>query len=144
MKQENFSYSFTTPRAANEVFELLLDPKQWWIGLYEETITGKSLKPGDEFTFKAGGGMHYTRQKLVEVAAGERIVWLVTESELSFLKDQSEWTGTKIRFDLSVEGKDTTVTFTHEGLVPQIACYDNCSTAWTGYLNNLKKALRFH
>jgi uncharacterized protein YndB with AHSA1/START domain len=140
-KQTHFSYSFKTPRPAKEVFDLLLDVKHWWSGLYEETIKGKSVKPGDEFTFRAGGGMHYTKQKLVELIPGKRIVWLVTESELSFLNHPAEWEGTKIRFDLSTEGKDTQVTFTHEGLVPQIECYDNCSNAWTGYLNNLKKAL---
>lgn len=141
MKQQNFSYSFKTPRPANEVFDLLLDAKQWWSGLYEETIKGKSQKTGDEFTFKAGGGLHLTTQKLVELIPGKRIVWLVTKSELTFLNDPAEWEGTKIRFDLSADGKNTEVRFTHEGLSPEIECYGNCSSAWTGYLNNLKKAL---
>ncbi len=141
VKQENFSYSFNTTQPAKEVFNQLLDVKQWWSGLYEETIKGKSQKPGDEFTFSAGGGVHNTTQKLVEVVPGKRIVWLVTASNLNFLKDPAEWEGTKIRFDLSEEGKNTKVTFTHEGLAPQIECYDNCSSAWTGYLNNLKKAM---
>lgn len=142
LEKKNFTYTIKTSKSIHEVYTMLLDIKQWWFGLYEETINGKSTKPDDEFTFKAGGGLHYTKQKLIELVPEKKIVWLVTESNLSFLSDPAEWEGTKIRFDLSTEGKNTLVTFTHEGLVPQIECYDNCSAAWTGYMDNLKKALK--
>lgn len=141
MKTENFSYSFTSPKTADAIFKCLLDVRQWWSGLHEETITGESRQPGDEFAFEAGGGMHYTRQKLVELIPAKRIVWLVTESKLTFIEDQSEWNGTRISFDLKDEDGRTRVSFTHEGLVPEIDCYSNCSSAWTAYLDNLKKAL---
>ncbi|PBQ31673.1 ATPase [Sphingobacteriaceae bacterium] len=142
MKRENYTYSFETSKTAHEVYELLLDIKKWWSGLYEEIIAGKSKKPGDEFNFKAGGGMHDTTQKLVELIPDKKIVWLVTKSQLSFLSDPSEWTNTKLCFDIEPKGNKTRVTFTHEGLTPQIECYTNCSTAWTGYLDNLNKALK--
>ena len=45
----------------------LLNVDQWWSGLYEETIKGKSHHLNDEFTFEAGQGMHYSKQKLVEL-----------------------------------------------------------------------------
>ena len=141
MEKENFSYSFKTQKTSEEVFAILQDVKQWWSGLFEETINGKNQKLNDEFTFKAGGGIHNTTQRLIELVPNEKIVWSVTESNLSFLKDPTEWKGTKFRFDLSTEGKNTIVTFTHEGLVPQVECYADCSAGWTGYLNNLKKAL---
>jgi len=141
MKKDNFSYSFKTPKRAEEVFELLLHIDQWWFGLYDETIKGESEKLNDAFTFKAGDGAHYTSQKLVELIPNKKVVWLVTDSNLSFLKDTSEWNNTKISFELSTEGDKTNVQFTHEGLVPKIECYDACSTAWTGYLDNLKKKL---
>lgn len=141
MKKDNFSYSFKTGKPSAEVFELLLTIDQWWSGLFEEEIKGKSKSVNDEFTFKAGGGMHYTKQKLVELIPDKKIVWLVTDSNLSFLSDPAEWNGTTLRFDLSGDQKNTQVTFTHEGLVPEIECYTNCSSAWTGYLDNLKKKL---
>lgn len=141
MKKENFNYRFTTNKPITEVFEILLDPRQWWSGLFEETIKGQSKNAGDEFTFKAGGGIHFTRQKLSELVPDKKIVWHVTESNLSFLKHPAEWEGTTFRFDLETDGKNTVVTFTHEGLVPEIECYKNCSAGWTGYLDNLKKAL---
>lgn len=142
MKKESFSYSFVTSKPATEVFRILLDVKRWWSGLYEETIDGKSQKTGDEFTFKAGGGVHYSKQKLVELIPDQKIEWLVTESVLSFLKHRGEWNDSMIRFELAADGKNTRVTFTHEGLVPQIECYDSCASAWTNYLDNLKEALK--
>ena len=46
------------------IFPLLLDVRSWWSGVYNESITGKSEKVGDEFRFVAGGGVHDTTQNL--------------------------------------------------------------------------------
>jgi hypothetical protein len=142
MKKENFSYSFKTSKTTQEIFELLLDIEKWWSGLYEETIKGKSKKINDEFIFTAGGGAHYSKQKLVELTPGKKVVWLVTDSNLNFLKDTSEWNNSRIGFELSTDENKTNVQFTHEGLVPQIECYEGCSLAWKSYLDNLKEKLR--
>lgn len=141
MKKENFTYSFRSSETPEAIFKLLLDIEQWWSGLYEETIEGKSHQLNDEFSFKAGDGAHATIQKLVELIPNQKIVWLVTDSKLTFLNDPEEWKNTKICFELSKEGDKTIVTFTHDGLVPRIECYNNCSGAWTNYLGNLKKQL---
>ena len=138
---QDFTYSFTSSKTPAAVFELLLHIDQWWSGQYEETIKGKSEKINDEFTFRAGGGAHYSKQKLVELIPNKKIVWLVTDSNLSFLSDTGEWIGTKICFDISMEGNQTKVIFTHDGLVPDIECYDACSGGWTKYLKQLKKKL---
>lgn len=141
MTNKNFQFSFTTTQKASDVFNLLLDIKEWWNGLYNETIKGKSKKLNDEFSFSAGGGAHFSNQKLVELVPNKKIKWLVTESNLSFLTKTDEWNNTKICFEIE-QLKDTTkVTFIHEGLVPKIECYGGCSGAWTQYLENLKDKL---
>ncbi len=142
MKKENFVYRFSSSQTPEAVFSLLSDVKQWWSGLYGETIQGESSQLHDEFSFEAGGGMHYSAQELVERIPGKKIIWLVTDSKLSFLSDTGEWTQTKFGFEISKEGDTTQVTFTHDGLTPQIECYDQCSAGWTGYLDNLAKKLR--
>jgi hypothetical protein len=139
---KSFSYSFTSSKSPETIFELLLDIDKWWSGFYSETISGKSQAVNDEFSFNAGGGVHYSKQKLVELIPNKKIVWLVTDSNLSFLSDTSEWNDTKICFDISAEGKKTKVTFTHDGLVPQIECYDQCSSAWSQYLEQLQEKLK--
>ena len=138
MTNKNFHYSLTTSKKANEVFSYLIDPKNWWVGLFGETIEGKSNHINDEFSFRAGDGVHYSNQKLIEVVTDKKIVWLVTESNLSFLKNTNEWAGTKICFDVEIENNKTTITFIHEGLIPAIECYSNCSSAWTQYMQNLQ------
>jgi hypothetical protein len=141
-KNENFVYTFKSEKSADAIYKLLLDVRQWWSGLYNEKINGNSGKLNEEFDYRAGDGIHYSKQKLIEAAPNSRIVWLVTASKLTFLKDTSEWTGTRIRFDLSKEGSATVVTFTHEGLMPEIECYKQCSSGWMGYLKNLEEKLK--
>jgi hypothetical protein len=142
MTNQNFQYSFTTSKNTSEVFAHLINPKNWWVGLFGETREGHSEKLNDEFSFRAGDGVHYSNQKLIELVAHKKIVWLVTESNLSFLKNTNEWAETKICFDIQKVGDKTKITFTHEGLIPQIECYGGCSSAWTQYLQNLQEHLK--
>ena len=142
MGNQDFQYSLTTSKKQNEVFAYLINPKNWWVGLFGETIEGNSKDINDEFSFRAGDGVHYSNQKLVELDTDKKIIWLVTESNLSFLKNTNEWAGTKICFDIEQVSDKTKVTFTHKGLIPQIECYGSCSSAWTQYLQNLKEHLK--
>jgi hypothetical protein len=141
MEKNNFQVTILVDQTSQEVFNLLLDVDKWWSGLYVETIEGESHQLNDEFTFKAGGGVHYSKQKLIELMPNKKVVWQVTDSNLSFLSDPKEWVDTKISFELSQEGDKTKVTFTHAGLIPQLECYGSCSSAWTEYLGNLRKKM---
>src|SRR5260370_35003165 len=86
--------------------------------------------------------MDGNEQKITELVPGKKIVWRVLESDLSFLKDKSEWTGTEIVFDISAKKGKTEVLFTHAGLKPQIECYGSCSNAWARLVNgNLRKLI---
>jgi len=67
---------------------------------------------------------------------GKRVVWHVTDAELSFVKDKTEWNGTDIVFDIAKKDGKTEVRFTHVGLVPAFECYGGCSGAWGFYIND--------
>lgn len=136
MSNNNFSVTLLSDQTVEDVFNAVTNVRQWWTGYYSEEFEGNTKELDDEFSFRAGGGAHYSKQKLVEVIPNKKIVWLVTDSELSFLEKKDEWTGTRIIFDISKKGKQTQLTFTHEGLTPEIECYDSCSPAWTQYLQN--------
>lgn len=137
----SFTFSFESTKNANTIFEILSDVRQWWVGLYEEEITGSSAQLNDEFTFIAGGNVHYSKQRLVELIPNKKLVWKVIESNLSFLNDKEEWTGTAFGFEISEQLHGVRVTFTHTGLVPQIECYENCSNAWSAYLRKIAQQL---
>jgi hypothetical protein len=97
----------------------------WWQGEFE----GSTNKLNDEFTYRFGD-IHFSKQKIVEFIPGKKVVWLVTESELNFVKDKNEWNGTTIIFDIAEQDNKTQLRFTHAGLVPKIECYGDCSNAW--------------
>lgn len=136
MTTTDFSLTLTTVRTPEEVFKAITNVRGWWSGYYSEEIEGGSERPGDEFTFRAGDGVHYSKQKLVEVIPDKKLVWLVTESELSFVERKHEWTGTRIIFDIFEKEDRTELVFTHEGLNPDFECYEACAPTWTQYLQN--------
>lgn len=139
MKMDNnFKFQFTTKAAPVDVFMFLKNPRNWWMGIYGETIEGKSDVLNDVFSFSAGNGAHFSRQQLIELADNRKIVWEVTDSKLSFLEKTDEWIGTKFSFEIDQADGLTTVTFTHHGLVPEIECYTSCTGGWTQYLTKLQ------
>jgi hypothetical protein len=136
MTTNNFTVTLLSDKTPEEVFTAVTNVRKWWSGYYSEQIEGNTEKLHDEFVFRAGDDLHYSKQKLVEVIPNKKIVWLVTDSELSFLENKSEWTGTKIIFEISKKGGNTQLVFTHQGLTPEVECYDACSPAWIQYLQN--------
>ncbi len=136
MKTTDFTLTLTTKQSAREVFKAVTNVRGWWSGYYSEQIDGSTEKLGDEFSFRAGDGVHYSRQKIVEVIPNKKVVWLITESKLSFVGEMHEWTGTKVIFDISEKAGKTDVVFTHEGLNSAFECYEACAPAWTQYLRN--------
>jgi uncharacterized protein YndB with AHSA1/START domain len=125
MKTSAFSTAILVNQTPEEVFKAITNVRGWWSG----TIEGNTTKHNDEFTFEVKG-IHRSKQKLVEVIPNKKVVWLITDSHLTFIKDKSEWTGTRVIFEISSQkGNKTQLLFTHEGLVPEVECYSACSPA---------------
>jgi Activator of Hsp90 ATPase homolog 1-like protein len=129
MDDQSFTTAFRVTATPDEVFAAINDVRGWWSG----EITGDTDHLGAEFTYRYQD-MHRSTQRITEFAPGERVVWLVVDSYLSFIEDHAEWNGSHIAFDIAQAGGDTRLTFTHEGLTPDVACYDNCAPAWEFYI----------
>ncbi|MBS0031051.1 SRPBCC family protein [Chitinophaga sp. 22321] len=125
MEGKDFTTTILVDQSPKEVFDAINNVRGWWQG----EIKGGTDKLNDEFTYRMGD-VHFSKQKVVEITPGKRVVWLITESRISFVSHKEEWLNTKVIFDISKEGEKTKITFTHHGLVPAIECYDGCSGAW--------------
>jgi len=122
----DFTTSFFVNQTPTEVFNAVNNVRGWWQG----EIEGSTDKLDDEFSYQMKD-FHFSKQKSIEVVPDKKVVWLVTDSKLNFLKNKTEWTGTKISFEISEKNNKTKLRFTHMGLVPDIECYGSCSTGWS-------------
>jgi hypothetical protein len=137
MKQQNFTASITVDQTSEEVFKAINNVRGWWSG----EIEGNTDNLGGEFTYRYKD-MHRSKQKIKEFIPGKRIVWHVTDAELGFVKNKTEWKGTDIIFEIARKGGKTELRFTHAGLVPAFECYGGCSGAWGALVEtNLRKLI---
>jgi hypothetical protein len=132
MENQSYYSSIEVEATPAEVFDRLTEVSQWWSKDFE----GSSNKVGDEFVINHPG-RHYSKQRLIEVIPDQKIVWLVTESELNWLEqDKTEWTGTIMIFELISKGTTTELKFIHEGLIPEKECYTKCTQGWDMVIKN--------
>ena len=132
----NFTSTITVNATAAEAFDAIKNFRAWW----SEDIEGATDNPGETF-FYHHKDLHLCKIKLVEMIQAERLVYEVVANQFSFTKDKTEWTGTKLVFEIGEQDGKTTVKFTHEGLVPEYECYNICRDAWTGFIQKSLKAL---
>jgi len=129
MEKKNYTATIEVAKSAKDVFNDIKEVSKWWSKDYE----GNSTNLNDEFVI-CHPGAHFSKQKLIEVIPDKKVVWFVVDNYFKFTQDKSEWTGTKIIFEISRKDNRTEVRFTHLGLVPEYECFDVCSNGWTHYI----------
>jgi hypothetical protein len=125
MELNSYTTTIVVNQSANEVYNAINNVRAWWHG----EVVGTANALNDEFGYRMKD-IHYSLQKVIELVPNKKIVWLVTDSQLNFTNNKTEWTGTEIVFEIMEEENRTKVGFTHVGLVPKFECYGGCSNGW--------------
>jgi len=136
MPQQDDTTSFLVDQSPEQVFNAVNNVCGWW----SEQIEGPTDKLNAEFNYHYKE-IHRCKMKITEFVPGKKVVWLVLENQFDFIKDKTEWKGTKVVFEISKKDGKTKLTFTHIGLVPAYECYKICSGAWSNYINGSLKDL---
>jgi hypothetical protein len=131
VESESFNATILVDQSPAVAFNAIKNFRAWW----SEDIEGNTDKLNETF-FYHYKDIHLCKIKLIEEVADKKIVYEVIENHFNFIKDQTEWVGTKLIFEITKEGDKTNVHFTHEGLVPEYECYEVCNDAWSGYIKN--------
>lgn len=136
MSDTDFTVSILVDQSPEVVFAAVTNVRGWW----SEEIAGDTDRLGAEFTFHYKE-LHRSTHKITEFIPGRKIVWHTTESHINFVEDTNEWIDTDVVFEISRQGDQTELRFTHIGLIPTIQCYGDCSGAWGYYIGDSLRSL---
>ncbi len=136
MQSTDFTTTIAVEQSPEEAFAAITDVRGWWSG----NIEGPTDELGAEFSYRYKD-VHYSKQRITELVAGEKVTWEILESMLDFTSDPNEWAGTRVTFEIAREAGQTKVRFAHVGLTPDSECFDSCSSAWGFYINTSLKEL---
>ena len=129
MNNQNFTTTIVVEQSAQEVYNAVNNPRAWW----SAEIEGITDELHAEWNYHFADN-HKTKLKVIELIPNEKVVWLVLGNYFKNAKDQTEWVGNKMVFEISKHDDKTQLTFTQIGLVPSYDCYKNCDWAWTGFV----------
>lgn len=136
MSTNDFTTSIVVDQTPEQAFAAITNVRGWW----SEEIEGGTAKV-DEVFFYHYEDVHRCTIKLIEVIPGKRVVWHILDNYFKFTEDASEWTDTKVVFDITAHNGQTEVRMTHQGLVPAYECFLICKDAWTQYIQQSLKSL---
>jgi uncharacterized protein YndB with AHSA1/START domain len=129
MEKNNFTISIGAEISAGEALNKISNVPAWW-GV---TFSGSADQQGDRFVIKMGGDSFFNFT-VTELVPGHRVVWLVTDCHMPWYTDKTEWTDTRLIFEVTANDGLTELTFTHEGLTPDVECYKDCAPGWTHWI----------
>jgi len=124
-----------SPHALYQAVTTAAGIKGWW---NDDTVANNG-----DITVRFSEGDFQTL-RLLHLAPDMNVVWewIAQHFPVEGTTQTDEWVGTRVSFAIQAnpDGSSTLV-FTHNGLTPQLACYDLCNAGWNYYLGSLKRYL---
>lgn len=138
MKASSYKTNGKVEEPAQEVFKALTEEiSLWWSTVY----SGEAKKAGDQFRVEFNKTfMEFT----IEEAAANKIVWLCTDiyNDIPQAENKTEWIGTRVIWEIQpVTESSAQITLTHDGLTPELECFEICEGGWNFYFGSLLSLL---
>ncbi|UTX48576.1 SRPBCC domain-containing protein [Chryseobacterium sp. MA9] len=132
----NYTTTIELKASAENIYEALSHQIPLW---WSELFTGVSAQEGDVFTVRFGDHIHKTIS-IKEAISNSRLIWSVDDSLIAIpeLKNQTEWIGTRIVWEMKQKENSSLLQLTHVGLNPTVECYTICSGGWNQFIGSLK------
>lgn len=134
------SYSTSVSIKANSatVFNAITKSvKKWW-GNTDFPVS----KLDDEFT--TSFDKTFWKFKILEFKPHSKIVWDCIDAKhihTGYKGIEKEWIGTSVEWKLEEKNQNETILyFTHNGLVPELNCYEICFPAWEIFVTQSLKS----
>lgn len=128
MKKENYQAIITVNKPANVCMNAINQVQDWWTAGFE----GEASKINN--CFKVDFGKTFVDFRVTESDPEKKLTWLVTDCYIQGIKDNFEWKGTTVVWELKPIKEGTEITMTHIGLVPDVECFEMCQKGWNFYV----------
>ncbi len=134
----SFTLKVSIKGNTKQVFEAISHNVQDWWGNTDYPVSSI----GDEFTTSFGST--FWKFKISEFEPNSKIVWNCIDAKhihTGYDGIEKEWIGTSVEWkkEESIQGK-TLLYFTHNGLVPELNCYEICFPAWERFVTQSLKS----
>lgn len=133
--KKDFNLKMNVNAPSEEVMKNISHVDKWWA----KNFKGSATKLND--TFSVYFGDTFVDFKISELIPAKKIIWLVTDCNLHWIKEKKEWNNTEVIWTLTEKDSKTEINFLHKGLTPENECYENCKPGWTGHLKNSLQSL---
>lgn len=128
MNTQHYNHLIEVKIPKDKAFKGISQVSAWWATDFE----GDADELNDKFTVRFG--LTFVDFTISEIIKGQKVVWLVTDCNLEWLKDKKEWKNTKVVWDVTTDGHSTRINMTHIGLIPTIECYKTCEKGWNTHI----------
>jgi hypothetical protein len=126
--ENDFKTSIMVNGSCDRALADIANVSGWWA----KDFTGSASKAGDTFTVHFGDT--FVDFEIAHPTDHE-VIWKVTNCNLHWQDDKTEWNGTQIIWQVNDTPEGTLIEMTHIGLNPKVQCYENCREGWTEHIN---------
>lgn len=138
MPDQSYSTEIQISAKPESVYKAITkDIDKWWT-----ESSNQALQTGDKLIVRFEKTTCWV-MAVAEAIQNRSLVWNVAEAnhDLEGITKKDEWKGTTIKWNIVEYETGSKVTFTHQGLVPELECFDICQAGWGYFLGSLKDYL---